>query len=210
MAGAGTNPNEAIADFIRRRERLPIAQIERAGVAAGRPLELKTLTHDESTLAIGELLLRMGDRHEKALDLFEQVSAQSPDDLRARVDVDTASAHLQARDWQRAAVVSARRCRSSSGPRSSCRSRSCRIVSAIWSQSFEDDRNARITSNPACSSAEKYASSLISESPKTYRIRSDVGPGETRSPRISRPSPASHSEAASRPPPRPPGSVSRC
>jgi hypothetical protein len=95
LAGAGMNPNQAIANFIRRRERLPIAQIEQAGRAAGSPLQSERLTHDESTLAIGELMLRFGGRHEKALALFEQVRQRNPDDLRARVG--TASAYLQAR-----------------------------------------------------------------------------------------------------------------
>jgi tetratricopeptide (TPR) repeat protein len=66
-------------------------------------LQPRQLTQDDSTLALGELMLRAGGRHEKALALFEKISERNPEDLRARVG--QARAHLQARDWQGAAEI---------------------------------------------------------------------------------------------------------
>ena len=103
IGGASAGANLDIARFIRRRERLPIAQIEISGSPAAGEQTLRWLNHDESTLALGELMLRFGNRHEKALDLFEQVSGRRPDDPRARIGI--AWAYLQARDWSRATTL---------------------------------------------------------------------------------------------------------
>lgn len=95
--------NREIAEFIRRRQRLPIAQIVPGGAPAGGKVTLRRLSHDDSTLAIGELMLRFGNRHEKAQGLFDQVRQRDPKSVRATVGA--AWAHLQAHELPEAASL---------------------------------------------------------------------------------------------------------
>jgi tetratricopeptide (TPR) repeat protein len=98
---AGIDVNGAVAHFIRRRERMPIAQIELAGLPSLHEFRLRKLSHVESTLAIAELMLRYGNRHEQALSLFEDAYKRHPEDIRVLIGM--ARAYLQARDWAKAA-----------------------------------------------------------------------------------------------------------
>jgi tetratricopeptide (TPR) repeat protein len=100
---SGTDVNRAIAAFIQRRERLPIAQL-----AVGNPVGrgesgLRKLDHQDGTLAVGELMLRFGNRHRQALQLFDEVLRREPENLRARVGA--AWSQLQAGNWPQATAL---------------------------------------------------------------------------------------------------------
>ena len=95
--------NRAIAAFIRKRERLPIAQLEVGSDVERGESALRKLDHQESTLAIGELMLRFGNRHQKARELFDEALRREPENLRARVGA--AWSQLQAGNWPQAATI---------------------------------------------------------------------------------------------------------
>jgi tetratricopeptide (TPR) repeat protein len=104
FAGASDKDvNRAIAAFIRRRERLPIAQLAVSSDPARRTSAPRKLDHQGSTLAIGELLLRFGNRHHKARELFDEALRRQPQNLRARIGL--AWSHLQASEWAQAATL---------------------------------------------------------------------------------------------------------
>jgi tetratricopeptide (TPR) repeat protein len=100
---SGTDVNRAIAAFIQRRERLPIAQLVVANNVERGESELRKLDHPDSTSAVGELMLRFGNRHRQALELFDEVLRREPENLRARIGA--AWSHLQAANWAQAAAL---------------------------------------------------------------------------------------------------------
>ena len=100
---SGDDVNRAIAAFIRKRERLPIAQLAIASDKSRGEPALRKLNHQDSTLAIGELMLRFGSRHHKARELFDQALGHEPENLRARIGL--AWSHLQAGNWSQAATL---------------------------------------------------------------------------------------------------------
>jgi len=71
-------------------------------VGRGEPA-LRKLDHQDSTLAIGELMLRFGNRHQKARELFDEVLRREPENLSACVGA--AWSHLQAGNWPQAATL---------------------------------------------------------------------------------------------------------
>jgi len=103
VGASGSDVNREISAFIRRRERLPIAQLAVSRTATRTESTLRKLNHWESTTAVGELVLRFGNRHEKAQELFEEVLRHDPHDVRALVG--KACSHLQANDWPQAAAL---------------------------------------------------------------------------------------------------------
>lgn len=102
MGSSAADANREISAFIRRRERLPVAQIAIEGAASGNST-LRTLDHSQSTLAIAELMLRFGNRHHRALELLDQVRRREPENL--RVQIGAAWAHLQASNWEQASAL---------------------------------------------------------------------------------------------------------
>jgi len=97
----GEEPNPLIAQFIRKEQRLPVTRVAAGTASEAASAPLTTLDHDESTLALAELMLRFGDRHQRALELLQQVRRGCPDD--SRVCVNTAWVHLQAGEVSEAA-----------------------------------------------------------------------------------------------------------
>jgi tetratricopeptide (TPR) repeat protein len=94
--------NDRIAEFFRAR-RVPAAEIALEEV---RPLQTATmhlLDSDERALLLGELMLRMGNRHRQALELFEQVRRRRPGEVRA--EVGAGWAHLQSGESERAGAL---------------------------------------------------------------------------------------------------------
>lgn len=104
LAGtSGEDVNHAIAAFIRKRQRLTVAHLAVATDMARSKSTLRKLGHQDSTLAVGELMLRFGNRHQKARELFDEVLEREPENLRASVGV--AWSHLQAGHWPEAATL---------------------------------------------------------------------------------------------------------
>jgi hypothetical protein len=93
--------NREISLLIRKPQRIPVAQI--AVGTLNRSWPVRTLGRNESILSIAELMLRVGNRHQQALELFEEVRHHDPGNLRARVGA--AWAHLYASNWTQAAAL---------------------------------------------------------------------------------------------------------
>ncbi|MBX5462144.1 MAG: hypothetical protein IRZ28_13780 [Steroidobacteraceae bacterium] len=100
-ARVGGEPNQLIAQFIRKEQRLPVTRVAVRTVSEAASTSIATLDHDESTLALAELMLRFNDRHQRALELLQQLRRGCPDD--PRVCVSTAWVHLQAGEASEAA-----------------------------------------------------------------------------------------------------------
>jgi len=100
---SGEGVNRAIAAFIKKRERLPVAQLVVGSDVGRSESALRKLDHQDSTLAIGELMLRFGNRHQKARELFDEALQREPENRRACVGA--AWSELQAGNWPQAATL---------------------------------------------------------------------------------------------------------
>jgi tetratricopeptide (TPR) repeat protein len=76
--------NGAIAQFLRDKRQSP-PEVRLNCEPGLETAPIRVLDRDESTLALAELLLRLGKRHEQASRLFEDVQQRQPQDARTRV-----------------------------------------------------------------------------------------------------------------------------
>jgi tetratricopeptide (TPR) repeat protein len=93
IGDSASQANDKIARFLRGKALQP-REIPLNCELSLEAAPVRVLDRDESTLELGELLLRIGNRHEHAMRLFEEVQQRRPHDTRARIGV--AWARLQA------------------------------------------------------------------------------------------------------------------
>jgi tetratricopeptide (TPR) repeat protein len=94
--------NDGIAEFFKAR-RLPVVEIRLEEFRALRTATMRVLEPEERALLLGELLLRMGNRHRHALELFEQVKRRRPGEVRALIGAGWAC--LQSGESERAGAL---------------------------------------------------------------------------------------------------------
>src|SRR5690606_4595768 len=81
---ASGRANRNIASFLRRK-RIPTAEIRITNALPLAEASVRELDPIESTMRLGELLLRMGTRNDEALALFEMARRQRPGTPRALI-----------------------------------------------------------------------------------------------------------------------------
>lgn len=85
VGAVSAEANRDIAEYIRKRRPLPAARLAVVAPASLEEGRLRSLSVEESNLALGELMLRLADRQQKAQALFDKVLEQSPGSAPARV-----------------------------------------------------------------------------------------------------------------------------
>lgn len=85
IGAVSAEANRDIATYIRRRRSLPATSLPVVPSASLGQSRVRPLSTDEAELALGELMLRIADRPQKAQVRFEKVLERSPDSARARV-----------------------------------------------------------------------------------------------------------------------------
>jgi tetratricopeptide (TPR) repeat protein len=85
IGAVSAEANRDIATYIRKRRPLPVTRLPVVAPASLEHVSLRPLSVDEAALSLGELMLRLADRQQKAQPLFEKVLERSPGSARARV-----------------------------------------------------------------------------------------------------------------------------
>jgi tetratricopeptide (TPR) repeat protein len=85
IGAVSAEANRDIATYIRKRRPLPVTRLPVVAPASLGHASIRSLSVDEAASSLGELMLRLADREQKARALFEKVLERSPGSVRARV-----------------------------------------------------------------------------------------------------------------------------